>query len=172
MFGYCVLTCEEFTPKNDVTRVCSCFTDYEAVTISSENITACPADAIKYPYGCYCNTTTMYFDRILSLSCVTTCPQGTFADQSLCMECPNRCLTCQIDKLYRSYLECMACETGYNLVKGQCYKTCSPGLGNSMVNGQCQSCTDPNCLDCSTSVSICLRCNLLYAVSNGACLRT
>ena len=113
----------------------------------------------------------MFFDRQTSLSCVTTCPQKTFARNGLCMECPNKCLTCQIDGLYRSLLECKQCETGYTLVIGQCYKTCSPGMGNSLVNGQCQPCSDPNCLDCSGNVGVCKKCSLLYAVSNGACIR-
>jgi len=87
------------------------------------------------------------------------------------MECPARCLTCQVDKLYRSYLECIACESGYKIVNGQCYRICNPGQGNSLINGACQACSDPNCLDCSTNVGVCNRCNALYAVSNGACIR-
>ena len=114
----------------------------------------------------------MYFDRLISFSCVTTCPQKTFASNGLCMECPQRCLTCQIDRLYRSYLECKQCQSGYSLQAGQCYKICSPGQGNSMVNGQCLSCSDPNCIDCSTNVATCKKCSLLYSVSNGACVRT
>lgn len=170
--GDCVLTCEEYSPQNETTRVCSCYTTYEEPTISSETIKSCPTNAVQYPYGCYCNKTGLYFDRTLSFSCVATCPNKTFNSSGLCMDCPARCLSCQIDKLYRTYLECMVCEAGFNVIRGQCYKTCSPGQGNSEVNGNCQSCTDPNCLDCSSNVGTCKQCSLLYAASNGACVRT
>jgi hypothetical protein len=170
--GYCVLTCEGYTPKNDTTRICSCYTDYEAPSLTSNTVSACPSDAVSYPYGCYCSANNTFFDRTLTFSCVATCPQGTFGSNGICMECPARCITCQLDKLYRGYLECKACESGFKIVNGQCYAVCSPGMGNSLVNGVCQPCSDPNCRDCSTNVGVCTKCSILYAVSNGACLRT
>lgn len=88
------------------------------------------------------------------------------------MNCPARCLSCKIDNFYRSFLECTQCQPGFTIKKGQCFRDCSPGLGLSEVNGVCQQCTDPNCLNCSQSVGQCTQCNLLYSLSNGACVRT
>ena len=171
-FGYCVLTCEEFTPTNATTRVCSCYTDYEAAAVNISTVAACPNNTTPYPYGCYCTQSNYYFDRIYSLSCVTTCPSGTYASSGLCMDCPARCITCRPDALFRSFLECKVCAQGFTPTQGQCYKTCSPGLGMSVIQGSCSPCSDPNCLNCSSDVSVCLRCGPLYAVSSGACLRT
>jgi hypothetical protein len=87
------------------------------------------------------------------------------------MECPYNCLTCQIDRLYRSYLECKICEAGFNLINGKCYRECNPGKGLSLVNGQCKSCSDPNCINCTTVVNICKRCSLLYAIEGNKCVQ-
>lgn len=76
-YGYCVLTCEEATPTNETTRVCSCLTDYEVPTLSSTLIKGCPSDAAAYPYGCYCTTEGRFFDRKLSFSCVASKPAFT-----------------------------------------------------------------------------------------------
>lgn len=68
--GSCVLTCEEYTPRNESTRICSCMTDYEASKVSSNIITSCPANATSYPYGCFCNNPSQYFDRTFTFSCL------------------------------------------------------------------------------------------------------
>lgn len=172
-YGYCVLNCEEFTPKNDTSRVCSCYLDVEGPALISTTVQPCPSNAASYPYGCFCNqSTTQFFDRFLTHSCVTTCPPSTYAANGLCMSCPPQCDTCQIDQLFRAYLECKICKTGFTLTGGQCYASCSPGSGFSIVNKTCQSCSDPNCINCSSDVSICTRCSVLYSLSNGVCLRT
>lgn len=87
----------------------------------------------------------------------------------LCVNCPPNCLTCQYDLYYRSLLECIACETGYSIVKGQCSLSCNFNQGYSMVNGICTKCLDPNCNNCTTNPNICLQCGLLYTLSNGTC---
>jgi hypothetical protein len=150
--------------------VCSCNSNYELQFINLLSPSTCSNDTTPYPYGCYCNQTGMYFDRLLTLSCVSSCPPTTFASNGLCMQCPNDCQTCQIDKLYRSYLECKICSNGFTLTNGNCYRTCSPGLGLSMVNGACQACNDTNCLNCSQNVNICTSCSLLYTLSGGSCV--
>jgi hypothetical protein len=113
----------------------------------------------------------MYFDQLLTKNCVSTCPSTTFASNGLCMACPSDCQTCQLDGIFRSYLECKVCSTGFSLQSGQCYKSCSPGLGYSIVSNTCQQCSDPNCLNCSNNVNNCTTCNLLYIASAGACIR-
>ena len=70
------------------------------------------------------------------------------------------------------FLECKVCQSGYKLNDGQCYKECNTNLGFSMAaNGTCLKCADQNCVNCSTDANVCLKCNILYALSNGTCLR-
>lgn len=101
----------------------------------------------------------------------SACPSTTFAHQGLCVNCPNNCLTCGIDSFHRMFLECKVCQSGYKLDDGQCFKECNSNLGLSMAaNGTCLQCADGNCVNCSTNPSVCLKCNILFTLSNGTCL--
>jgi hypothetical protein len=58
------------------------------------------------------------------------------------MHCPSNCINCSIDGYARMFLECKTCESGYELVDGQCKKKCNTNFGNSLINGTCKNCTD------------------------------
>ncbi len=57
------------------------------------------------------------------------------------------------------------------MINGKCYRECNPGKGLSLINGQCKSCSDPNCINCTTDVNICKRCSLLYALEGSKCVQ-
>ena len=102
----------------------------------------------------------------------SACPSTTFAHQGLCVNCPNNCLTCGIDFFHRMFLECKVCQPGYKLNDGQCFKECNSNLGFTMAaNGTCLKCIDGNCVNCPNDPAICMKCNILYTLSNGTCLR-
>lgn len=50
-------------------------------------------------------------------------------------------------------------------------KICNPLLGQSLLSdGTCRTCSDPNCADCSSSLSVCSKCTSFYVLKNGVCL--
>lgn len=69
-------------------------------------------------------------------------------------------------------MECKVCQAGYKLDDGQCFKECNTNLGYSIAaNGSCIKCADSNCVNCAKDPNICLKCGLMFALSNGTCLR-
>jgi hypothetical protein len=57
------------------------------------------------------------------------------------------------------------------MINGKCYRSCNPAKGLSLINGECKSCSDPNCLDCTTDVNVCKKCSLLYAIEANKCVQ-
>jgi hypothetical protein len=55
-------------------------------------------------------------------------------------------------------------------MNGQCIVSCPANQGYSMVTGSCLKCNDINCADCTGNQNICQKCNMMYSLSNGACV--
>ena len=112
-------------------------------------------------------------------SCVSSCNEGTFASNGLCMVCSFTCATC-----VGSSTNCLTCPTGLLLFNNTCVNSC-PGIFNGNVCSfscppgnynvsltSCAACAS-TCLTCIGSATNCTSCPPgLFANNNGACLST
>lgn len=104
---------------------------------------------------------------LLNNSCVTACPNGTFADSITlsCRSCVFPCLTCT------DSLSCLSCEIGFlNLLTFRC-DFCPSSQYADTVKKQCVSCngTLANCTTCVNS-TWCTTCNNGSYLYCGRCI--
>jgi proprotein convertase subtilisin/kexin type 5 len=101
-----------------------------------------------------------------SLTCVTTCPSGTFIDTASqsCKSCSSVFANCSAcNSQY-----CTQCTANQYLLSNVCYSTCPMGYYANSNTWSCDSC-NIGCKSCS-SLSNCLICeNNLANNGNGTC---
>jgi proprotein convertase subtilisin/kexin type 5 len=101
-----------------------------------------------------------------SLTCVTSCPSGTFIDTTTqsCKSCSMIFANCSICNSQ----SCNDCASNYYLLLNVCYSTCPMGYFANSNSGTCDSC-NTGCKSCSnlTNCLICL--NNLVNDGNGTC---
>uniref|UniRef100_A0A6I8SHP8 Proprotein convertase subtilisin/kexin type 5 n=1 Tax=Xenopus tropicalis TaxID=8364 RepID=A0A6I8SHP8_XENTR len=85
--------------------------------------------------------------------CREGCPQGHYAAESTCIQCPPNCDLCDRDST------CIRCLEGFHLDKGVCQKrACPEGETEDMDTGNCVACTI-GCSKCYTyDPSSCISC--------------
>ncbi|KAJ3604400.1 hypothetical protein NHX12_029141 [Muraenolepis orangiensis] len=97
-------------------------------------------------------------------SCVSQCPDATFANQTSgrCQSCLPGCVLCRD-------LQCQRCRSGaaqLYLQDERCVAVCDRGFP---MEGQCHPC-DPECASCGLSASQCLSCAPQYLLLGHSCL--
>lgn len=83
--------------------------------------------------------------------CVTTCPAGTYANNSnsQCSQCPSQCTNCT------SLTVCQSCASGSSLQGTSCISACLSGFVS--INQVCMACNSP-CATCQNTQDTCLSC--------------
>jgi hypothetical protein len=94
-------------------------------------------------------------------TCITKCPINTFSFNSICLSCPNNCVTC-----LNNY-QCLTCITGYffTSINYLCTLLCPDGFYNDSIS--CFSCP-VGCKSCDSK--ICITCIDGYVLSINQCL--
>ena len=113
-----------------------------------DNCTLCQTSG-TYKSFLYYNDTLGYY------TCVTTCPDGYFANttQNTCDLCDHVCLTCSINSTY-----CYSCVSGYGWSNYYCYQPCNDGYYYSNNNTNCTQC-NLTCILCTDQLT-CSSCTL------------
>jgi hypothetical protein len=93
---------------------------------------------------------------------VSVCPDKSFDQSGLCVDCPTACSACT------SLTSCNSCLNSYLLYNGFCITTC-PDTHAVVVSQVCTACSGSNCHQC-TSSDVCTMCNNQFSLLNGACL--
>jgi proprotein convertase subtilisin/kexin type 5 len=168
MLSYnCVANCTvyiHFVPNR--TCLTSCPSNYYQIT--SNGLKFCQActspcsNCINATFCLSCVSGYFYY----SYSCLTSCPQSYFADNStrICTSCISPCKTCT------SLSTCLSCSQGF--WNGTlCTNSCPSGQFGDSVNFICLSCHS-SCLTCITSAVTCTSCSPALIFYNRQCLNS
>uniref|UniRef100_A0A1B6GHW2 furin n=2 Tax=Proconiini TaxID=565685 RepID=A0A1B6GHW2_9HEMI len=94
-------------------------------------------------------------------TCVGTCSQGHYPEQSQCVRCLHQCSQCV------SRINCTACRAGLQLQSGECRATCAQGYYSDV--GVCAKCY-LSCKTCSgPRRDQCVSCPLGWQLAGGEC---
>ena len=110
----------------------SYFLDGENCTQCDPQCTVCNGSATNCSV-CTLNGTDKAY--LLNDSCLATCPNGTFPEESpnLCTQCHNQCDLC----FGSQSTECTACSAGYVLSNTTCAVSCLAGYGSVSNSSIC-----------------------------------
>jgi hypothetical protein len=92
-------------------------------------------------------------------ACVDDCPLSTFVNSTVCVNCPDGCLSCNSSA-------CSRCLEGWLYDAGKCLKHCP--VGKFEVDEGCTECAE-GCSQCTNS-TVCSECTSQYFLSNSSCL--
>jgi hypothetical protein len=98
-------------------------------------------------------------------TCLSSCPSGTFPNESNCSECMTGCLTC------KDFKTCFKCENDLLLTDNfQCVEMCPAGY--KPVLGYCEvECNDVDCIKCQkVNSDFCLQCKNGTILNQGICV--
>jgi hypothetical protein len=139
--GTCVNPCKpEFTNVNNICVPCS------------DN--KCNACLPEKPDQCTdCSPLLNY-----KLTCVDSCPKGTYPINGQCKDCDPSCATCSTPD------KCDSCHTGFFLDDGQCKNHCPDG--KTQFGDTCVPCNDSKCKSCTDK---CIECFSPYILQNNEC---
>lgn len=161
----------------------------------SSNQTSCSAISYSCP-GCQNFNTTCYYDWTRMQGACTQCSTGMLLFQGQCYTTSCNIYGCAQCQTWTNPPVCLQCNQGLLLTQGYCQQLncnnnvpncilciqnntclgCAQGflLVNNSVTTSCvaqnSTCSDPNCLQCSSDGSVCTQCALPYNVSNGVCV--
>lgn len=91
------------------------------------------------------------------------CEQGYYLDNSTCIKCPDLCKACKSKNLC---LSCIQNPMFRDPLKG-C--SCKSLFINNSPSNHCESCQDPNCLNCGENSKSCQKCKQGYLLSQNSC---
>ncbi|EAR86017.1 leishmanolysin family protein (macronuclear) [Tetrahymena thermophila SB210] len=154
-FGRCVrcddscLKCDTF--KDNCTECANGFT-YEA---SSQK-------CIKILNNNQCHPTCQECSQPNNSSACTSCNDGYFIFNGMCIQCSSQCLTCK-----RKSNFCTQCKQGFRLdsIFGRCIQDCQQRYYFNQTNNQCQPCLSP-CENCEYYSYRCTSCIQGYKYDN------
>jgi hypothetical protein len=110
--------------------------------------------------SCLPSPNTAIYLYTVNSSCLNSCPNGYYANSTLCVICSPPCLYC------KDAVNCTKCTATTYLYGMACLTTCPPTFfGNS--SNICDSCVPP-CFNC-TSATACTSCALDF-LSNSSCV--
>ncbi|CAK71010.1 unnamed protein product (macronuclear) [Paramecium tetraurelia] len=116
--------------------LCNNYCPYYYNDVNNECAQLCPKDTYLYIDHCYsqCPLSTFQYKK----DCLLACPSLTVLQNTQCVQCPERCLTC------KNEYECSKCESPYFLFNGSCVIHCPLQLPfEDITNGQCVSVCPP-----------------------------
>lgn len=103
--------------------------------------------------------------------CLTSCPDGSYSNQSTCYSCPPTCLTCKYSQVNNS-VRCSSCNSGLYMstqLEGTCVNNCSLLEYGDIITRNCYNCIAP-CLSCINAIR-CLSCRPDYLLYQQQCLK-
>ncbi|CAD8179254.1 unnamed protein product [Paramecium octaurelia] len=123
----CVLQCDVGYMHNFKQRVCQvCATGCQSCFGQSNNqCLSCFPNYFFYKNQCW----------------LDQCPQSTYEEQGICLECDQDCMTCDAQS------PCISCLPGYYYFNQKCIQTCPDGYFGDQNNKQCSQCKQ-NCRVC------------------------
>jgi len=90
-------------------------------------------------------------------NCVSTCPTARKYpnnDTFTCASCHSTCYTCTNGTAN----DCTSCQSPLFLYNNTCVTTCPDQFYGNTTTRKCEPCTNPDCLKCPTSPSVCDAC--------------
>ena len=139
-YGQCYSSCPSTYYLNATNNSCiKCNSNCQECSMLSTNCTSCPANFSLNPS---------------TLSCVSTCPTGTYSYYSVCTICITGCQSCTSQTI------CLSCSTGYYLYNSVCSSACPANytISNALTN-RCDACSAA-CTTCATTTAYCTSCSV------------
>ena len=165
----------QFVPGNGVQAV-----NASAALVSPCTSTGCVSCVDNYGTCLQCNSASNYYLNTATSACVTysAMTSGTGANlvTGAVLPCTEPyCTNCATD-----YTACSACDTGsqyyHYSANNSClnYSTIPPRFGPNTGTGSVESCTDANCLNCTTTKATCRTCDSAasYYQYSGNCIQS
>ena len=142
----CRNSCPEHFRINE-NRYCEkCNDDYCLSCTESKDV----CNDCQFPYSLYHG------------KCVLNCPSGTRKYNRQCLDCPDDCSSCDLDK-------CTGCIDLRYLKDGKCVKDC--GDTYYSYERECFKCSDENCLTCPDNTCSKCRIGTYLDILTGKCVK-
>jgi proprotein convertase subtilisin/kexin type 5 len=123
----------------------NCLSGFYSLTTPPSNCTACPINCKTCTSQHICtscniiNSTIYYlFINTTVSTCISSCPNGYYIENGLCLRCSSTCSVCQ------SATNCSQCLFGFTLTNNICINSSS----SNPCPSNCQYCHSINCLKC------------------------